>query len=61
MTPYYLGRNSIGDEGEVWYTMADCPELVTEKDKDDFRAGVRHIKGELRLNADTEWDHEEAA
>ena len=49
---WYDGRNSIGDEGEVWYSCPHTdPALVEE-----FKKGVRSIKAELRLNADTEWD-----
>lgn len=58
MTSYYLGRNSIGDAGEVYYTLADCPEVASEAERVSFRQGVRDVRGENFLNADTEWDGE---
>lgn len=58
---YYMGRNSIGDEGEVWFKMSDCPEINTPELIENFKRGVRSIRGEIRLNNDTEWDQEEAA
>lgn len=49
---YYRGRNSIDDDGHAWF---DCPfadpDLITE-----FKRGQRHMRSEVRLNADTEWD-----
>lgn len=53
---YYLGRNSIGDCGEVWYKMDKCPEVNTEALKASFKRGVRHVKSEINLSNDTEWD-----
>lgn len=53
---YYMGRNSIGDGGEVWYKMEECPEINTPELQAEFKRGIRNIKAELRLNADTEWD-----
>ena len=58
---YYMGRNSIGDEGEVWFKMSECPEINTPELVENFKRGIRSIRAEIRLNADTEWDHEEAA
>ena len=53
---YYSGRNSIGDDGEVYYTVNDRAEYNTAASRKSFNDGVRDIRGELRLNADTEWD-----
>ena len=47
---------AIGDEGEVWYKLSDCPELNTEELRENFRRGVRSIRSEIRLSNDTEWD-----
>lgn len=58
---YYMGRNSIGDEGEVWFKMSECPEINSDELRESFKRGVRHVRSENRLNADTEWDQEEAA
>jgi hypothetical protein len=55
---YYLGRNSIGDEGEVWYRMDECPEVNTNELRESFKRGVRHVRSEIRLDNDTEWDNE---
>lgn len=53
---YYMGRSSIGDDGEMWFKADDCPELDSVELRESFKRGVRDIKGELRLNADTEWE-----
>ncbi|NVO13870.1 MAG: hypothetical protein HXX10_07525 [Rhodoplanes sp.] len=53
---YYAGRNSIGDEGEVWYGLVDCPEFAAPELAAEFKSGVNSIKSELRLNADPEWN-----
>jgi hypothetical protein len=55
---YYMGRNSIGDCGEVWFKLSDCPELNTPELVEEFKRGVRHIRSEIRLNNDTEWDED---
>lgn len=55
---YYMGLNSIGDEGEVWYKMSQCPEINTDELRDAYRRGARDVQSENRLNADTEWDVE---
>jgi hypothetical protein len=55
---YYSGRNSIGDDGEVYFTLAERHEYYTDAARKAFKDGVRDIRGELRLNADTEWDQE---
>lgn len=49
---YYDGRNSVDDDGVV---RGKCvftdPALIAA-----WKSGVRSIRAELRLNADTEWD-----
>lgn len=57
---YYMGRQSIGDEGEVWFKMTECPEINTPDLVESFKRGVRHIRSEIRLSADTEWDSDAA-
>jgi hypothetical protein len=47
---YYLGRNSIGDQNEVWYRMGDCPEVHTAELIEAFQRGVHSVKAENRLN-----------
>lgn len=53
---YHMGRNSIGDDGEVFSVASDHPELSTDALIKSFKQGVRDIKSELRLNDDFEWD-----
>jgi hypothetical protein len=48
---YTQGRNSVDDAGKVWGCEFTSPELVAE-----WKAGVRSMKSEIRLNNDTEWD-----
>jgi hypothetical protein len=55
---YYMGRNSVSDNGKLYYKMAECSEINTPELVKNFKEGVRDIKGELKLNADTEWDGE---
>lgn len=49
---YWAGRNAIDDDGSLIY---ECP-LTSQNLIDAWRRGVRDIRSELRLNADTEWD-----
>lgn len=51
---YYAGRNSVwnGESAETDLT----GELLV-----NWKQGRRDAQGELRLDADTEWDMEEAA
>lgn len=51
---YYAGRNS------VWMKMGPQTGL-TGALLISYRQGRRDAQGELRLDADTEWDGEEAA
>jgi hypothetical protein len=53
---YGAGRNSIGDNGEVYYNLSDCPEFDNSELRGEFAAGIRSIRGEIRLNACTDWD-----
>lgn len=48
---YYDGRNSVEDNGKVWPCEFTEAALIA-----DWKRGVRSMKAELRLNADTEWD-----
>lgn len=51
---YYNGRSSIGDCGEVYWKCGFTDPALIEA----FNRGVRHIRSEIRLSADTEWDED---
>jgi hypothetical protein len=53
---YYAGRNSIDDDGRCMHTCSETKQNLIEA----WRRGVRNVRSELRLNADTEWDYEPA-
>lgn len=48
---YTQGRNSVDDSGKVWGCEFTDPKLIEE-----WRAGVRSMRAEIRLNNDTDWD-----